>query len=222
MEVSLQTTILKLTAQEQNVVNFLTGKDTVYWEELAQFAKDPQNVKFKTLQKVVSDIRRKYANANLPVPFSCTFKRIDVAPTIVNSLTPLFADISTPKQEFVQMRKTTGGKMVPSTDTRSDAQIDFTLDPHYNVVISRTRGRVKLSEAEFEIFELLYRNAGKPVSIDDIRRVRFPSGSLCPPTWADQIASTLTKLRKNLPELKEQNRLCRIQAATSMTSYMLI
>lgn len=64
---------LKLTTQEVNVVHYLSGKSHVNWEDLAQFAKDPQTVKLKTLQKVVSDVKKKYKDVGSPCPFECTF-----------------------------------------------------------------------------------------------------------------------------------------------------
>jgi hypothetical protein len=44
------TFILKITNQEQKIINYLEGKNEVAWEELAQFAKHPQEVKQKTLR----------------------------------------------------------------------------------------------------------------------------------------------------------------------------
>lgn len=59
---------IKLTPQEQSIVKHLSGKTQASWEELAQFAKDPQNVKLRTLQKVVSDLKKKYTDAKVPCP----------------------------------------------------------------------------------------------------------------------------------------------------------
>jgi hypothetical protein len=49
-----------LTEQEIKITDFLIlkGEAIVYWEELAQFAKDPQNVKLKTIKRAVSEIKR--------------------------------------------------------------------------------------------------------------------------------------------------------------------
>ncbi len=61
---------IKLTPQEQSIIKHLSGKTQASWEELAQFAKDPQNVKLRTLQKVVSDLRKKYTDAKVPCPIA--------------------------------------------------------------------------------------------------------------------------------------------------------
>ena len=36
---------LKLSDQEQRIINYLSGKEQVAWEELAQFGKNPTTVK---------------------------------------------------------------------------------------------------------------------------------------------------------------------------------
>ena len=215
MEITIYNPLVHLTAQEQKIISYLQGKDVVAWEELAQFAKDPQTVKMKSLQRAVSDIKRKFAMAGLPIPFSTKFTVL-VEPKNATTAS------SGVEQGMVQMRRTRGGKRVPATNTELDARLDFRLDPAYHVVISIGRGRVKLTEGEFEIFQLLYNNAGKPVSIEQMRDACFPRGSLCPPTWSNQISSALTKLRKNLPELKSDNRLLTVASSHGSTSYMLV
>src|SRR5665213_1144587 len=70
---------LKFSEQEASVKdylidNYVKSRDTIFWEELAQFAKDPQNVKIKTIKKVVSEIKRKYKTAGLEAPFQINFK----------------------------------------------------------------------------------------------------------------------------------------------------
>jgi hypothetical protein len=171
-------------------------------------------------EKAISDLKLKFKLAGLQPPFYCTFyqmyKPTMNEPKAVAPSSPTFDD------SLVQMRRTRGGKWVPITNTELDAKLDFRLDKSCRIVISVERGRVRLSDGEFEIFELLYNNAGKPVSIEEMRLTRFPRGSNCPPTWAEQIASTLTKLRKNLPELKRDNRLLTVGSSTGQTSYMLV
>src|SRR5277367_1876899 len=87
---------MKITAQEQNVIQFLSDRDEVFWEELVQFCKDPANVKLRTVQKIVSDIRKKFRDTNRACPFDCKFghlndatfiKQVDVAPkeTVVHN-----------------------------------------------------------------------------------------------------------------------------------------
>jgi len=226
----MNTVELKLTNQEQKIINYLAGKERVNWEELAQFAKDPQSVKLKTLQKVISDLRRKYTLAGIPAPFTCTFstlaKQAEAATDYSTAVSPTIGSLVKEKlaqnQTLIQMRRTLAGKQVPATNTEPDAHLDYRLDKYNKVVISYERGRIALSDGEYEIFSLLHVNAGKPVSIEQMKNVRFPAGSKCPPTWSEQISSSLTKLRKNIPELKTKNRLSTVTTATKMTAYMLI
>jgi len=65
----------KFSEQETKVINYLISRNNsnVYWEELAQFSKDPETVKLKTIKKIVSEIRRKYVTAELAVPFNVSF-----------------------------------------------------------------------------------------------------------------------------------------------------
>ena len=225
----MNTVELKLTNQEQKVINYLSGKNEVTWEELAQFAKEPQSVKMKTLQKVISDLRRKYTLAGIPAPFTCKFstlikqnQAVDYSPAASATIGELITEKLAQKQTLIQMRRTVGGKQVPATNTELDAHLDYRLDRYNKVVISVERGRIPLTDGEYEIFNLLHVNAGKPVSIEQMKNVRFPPGEKCPPTWAGQIASCLTKLKKNIPELKSKNRLSTVTAATKMTAYMLV
>lgn len=63
---------MKLTPQENSIINYLSKKSEARWEELAQFAKDPQTVKLRTLQKVISDLKKKYSDAGEVCPIANT------------------------------------------------------------------------------------------------------------------------------------------------------
>lgn len=65
--------MMHFTTQEQHVIQYLCGREEVFWEELAQFCKDPINVKLRTVQKVVSDIKKKYRTMHKKCPFECKF-----------------------------------------------------------------------------------------------------------------------------------------------------
>src|SRR5271170_5355278 len=64
---------MKLTPQEQNIVDFLIPKREAFWEELAKFCKEPSKVKLRTVQKIVSDIKKKHKDDDLQCPFNCKF-----------------------------------------------------------------------------------------------------------------------------------------------------
>lgn len=107
MNISPTTIQIKITKQEQDIINHCSGKTFVPWEELAQYAKEPQTVKLKTLQKAVSDLKKKYRDANLPVPFDCSFKSlVDVEQKKKQTPAP---PPPSGEQKLVQIRMTKGG-----------------------------------------------------------------------------------------------------------------
>lgn len=232
MEAATQTAVLKITNQEQKIINHCTNKSIVTWQELAQYAKDPATVKLKTIQKAISDIKKKYRDANLPSPLTCSFislldqkdgaaevKQETVKPrlTLVKSLD---SKSEVNEQKLVQLRITRGNNRVPADDKRPDAHIDFVLDPFYKRVRTRTN-TINLSDNEWELFKLLHENVDKMLSLENIKDVVYKNfGSKTPHCWADSIKRTLTKLRTNIRELKTDNRLiCSIGSNT--TFYML-
>lgn len=247
MEMVNQTLVLKLTKQEQNIINYCSGKSVVPFEELAQFAKDPMQVKLSTLQKAVSDLKKKYRDLNLTLPFNCQFvqlakpdttltrqnldKVITEAGKFMSELPPQMrsADVQNElnraleekvEPKLVQLRVTRGGNRVPSDNKESDVHIDFKLEPYYKRVRTKT-GTVNLSDNEWELFTLLHLNADKMLSLEDIKNVVFKNfGSKTPHHWADTIKRTLSKLRTNIRELKIDNRLVTVMGGNT-TYYML-
>jgi hypothetical protein len=221
----LQTATLKLTNQEQNIINYLSGKKSVAWQELAQFAKDPTTVKKQTLQKVVSDIKRKYIITNIPMPFDCSFT--DLSKPIIEEI-PIVESYEPKEQTFVKLvrtpeRVTVGGNRVPLDNTDPDAVIDFKLDRNYRRVKTRTN-IINLCENDWDIFCYLLDNVGKMVTIEDIRdKVLYKGwGSKTPYTWSTYIKGRIGSLRSLIPELKRENRLITVAAqGNAPTSYML-
>ncbi len=215
----MNTVNLKITTQEQNILNFCTNKQVVYWEDLAQFAKDPQNVKLKTIRKVVSEVKRKYAQANLPNPFTCEFaSRLHetAIATVVNQIQPL-------EQVLVQVKRTAGGATVLADSNTIAAHVDFRLDKYNERVITKY-GPVQLSENAYKLFALLHTNAGKFVHLQDMKDVLFDpkSPSKIPHTWAHRITGYLTDLRKALPDLKSKDRLITAPGTMNGTRFMLV
>lgn len=224
--VTTQTTTLKITNQEAQIITHCAGKKVVPWEELAQYAKEPTTVKLKTLQKAVSDLKKKYRDANLPIPFDCSFVSLVSLPADQETKPVPAPAISTqsktdtkPEQKLVQLRITRGGNRVPADDRTPDAHIDFKLEPFYKRVRTRTNA-INLSDNEWELFKLFHANLGKKFSVEDLKNVVYENfGSKTPHNWADAIKRTLTKLRTNIRELKTSNRLmCSIGSDT--TYYM--
>lgn len=207
---------IKITVQEQSIIDYCLGKKTVAWEELVQFAKDPQTVKLRTLQKVVSDLRKKYRDAGAHCPVVCSFvSLLSVNQTVAEETKP-----EPVEQTIVKLRITKGGNKVRDDDTRSDAQIDFVLDSTMKRVKTRTNV-INLSDNEWELFKLFHDNVGKPLSMEEIKNVVYAGfGSKTPHNWSEAIKRTLTKLRTNIRELKTDNRLVCVVGG-NLTSYML-
>jgi hypothetical protein len=194
---------MKLTTQEQNITNFLSSKKEAYWEELAQFAKEPSKVKLKTIQKAVSDIRKKFKDAHLKCPFECKLASFETSKTVTqtNALFQAAEEaISFNGQKLVKVVR-------PPTqvDTRKPHQIDFTLRKYQWQVITKT-GIHTLSEDDFAVFEYFYDNAEKVISLEELRdRVVFPLfGSKLPARWFSAIQRRINNLRRAVPELKNR------------------
>lgn len=213
---------IKLTAQELNIVNYCSGKPQVPYEELAQFSKEPATVKLKTIQKTISDLKKKYRDANLILPFNCVF--IQLAKTqdkpLAVSADKLIPSSAPVEQKLVQLRMTRGGNRVPMDNKQPDVHIDFKLEPLYKRV--RTKSEViNLSDNEWELFTFLHSKAEKTISIEEMKDVVYKNfGSKTPAGWADSIKRTLSKLRRNIHELKTQERLMTI-IGSNTTYYML-
>jgi len=186
---------IKLSPQENKIVNYLVSKNgnTVYLEELVQFAKDPQNIKRKTVLRWVSDIKKKYTDASLPLPYQVTFDSLaNKTQSAVQSLT--------------QVKKTPGGNMmrVPSpaqtiASPPHPAHVDFTLD--YNTRRVKTKlGSFQLNENEWNVFKYIHNNVGRLISLSELRdQVVFPQyGSKLPARWFDSIMRIIHNLRRQV------------------------
>ena len=179
---------MKLTKQEQKIVAFLSDKnDAVHWEELAQFAIDPANVKLRTIQKTVSEIRRKYSTDNIPIPFSNNFMHL------------------AKEQNLVQVKRTPEGNALVVRDIKPAAKIDFILDRNTKSV--RTKwGIYKLGDDEWVMLSYFDSNIGRAIKLSELRDVKYPNyGSKLPPRWFSSIQRTIHNIRRTIPSL--QNRL---------------
>ncbi len=198
---------MKLTPQEQNFLNYLKSEKEPTYEGLSKFCK--KDTKLKTIKRVISDIKAKYKSDGVSFDFNITDKpqspKLEVKPE---------------KETLVQLRKTLGGNIIDASINIPDAQIDFKMDNIWKTIRTKN-GTIKISESEWLIFEHLLINAEKQISIDSLKDVLYKNhGSKTPANWSDVIAGVLTKLRKNIPELKKDERLLTIRS-TNTTYYMV-
>jgi hypothetical protein len=202
---------MKLTEKEIKIVNYLNGKKSVAWEELAQFSKDPQSVKIKTVKRSILDIKRKYEESTMENPFK------DV---VFYSLAQSHKE-SEPKperkeQKMVMVKVTEAGNITKANEHSVHA--DFKkCSLGFKRVISKY-GTHNLNDPEWDMFCYFYENPGKIISLSEIRdKVMFTKfGSKLPPRWFDSILRVVNNLRKNVPGLK--NRLLTIKGEE--TSYI--
>jgi hypothetical protein len=220
---------MKLSEQEIKVLDYLTARNNsvVYWEELAQFAKNPQTVKLKTIKKTVSEIKRKYATLGAPVPFSVEFNTMgteneseevtDIQPINLDMLVPV--EQSKP-QTLVQIKRTTTSLVptsVQSTPLTATVVLSTSNVPaaHTDFVLDRNTKRVKtkfgshlLNDNEWEMFKYLHNNTGRVIDISELRdKVVYPQyGSKLPPRWFDSIKRIIGNLRAQIPSLKDRLR----------------
>ena len=198
---------LKLTNQETKVVAFLTTRnnDTTFWEELAQFAKDPQTVKLKTIQKIVSDLKKKYLQAGIPFPYNGKF----VSMNLPKEEQPTKSvDSKEGNQNLVQVKRTPAGNVVrldSPNGTKPAAQIDFVLDPLTRRVKTK-HGAHLLNEREWDVIKYLHANVGRVIGISELRdKVVYEKyGSKLPPRWFDHIKSIVGNLRAQVPGLRDR------------------
>lgn len=199
-------TELKITDQELKIINYLNSKtdQEVPWEELAQFAKDPQSVKLKTIKKSVSEIRRKYSTNNLPVPFNVRF--ISLVEKPATNVAPVISPKLEPEQKLVRVALGVGGALAKKDETKHQAQIDFALD-HLGFKKVRTRyGSHQLNDNEWDVFKYFYANPGKLISLSELRdNVVFPNyGSKLPARWFDSIMRIVNNMRKQVVGLDKR------------------
>lgn len=194
--------MVKLTPQEQKVTDYLKGKKTCAYEELAQFCSEPQKVKLSTIKRIISGITKKFSDAKDSCPFVCQF-------------VPL---------ETKQVEQIAFVKLEQQPQPQQEKQVEkknnyFVLDKLFKCVFLK-RGPVNLSDNEWELMKHFDANKGNIVSMEDLKNVVYHNfGSKTPHHWKDSIARTITKLRKNLPELKTENKLVTVMI-DGQASYM--
>jgi len=210
---------VKLTTQEFKIVDFLENHSglEVAWEELAQFAKDPTNVKMKTIKRAVSEIKRKYAAVNLPTTFDVKFVSLaddEEKPTIKATVVKA-ATLKVPQQAFVQLKRPTPAPVVIQ---KHPVQLDFDLDPLGFKRVKTYTGCYQLNDSEWEMFKYLHNNPGRIITISELRdKVMFPNyGSKLPARWFDAIGRVINNMRRQVFGLDK--RLLTVKGAE--TSYL--
>ena len=194
------------TQQEEKIIAFLKERNEAFYEELAQFCKKPTEVKLNTIKKIISDIKKKCKDYNIECPFTTKLSLIDNKANqekiVVNgqSLTKIQRPLIIP-------------------DTVKQCQKDFTIIK-YNRQIRSKQGVRTLNEDDFFVFEYMYANPEKVISLDELRdKVVFPQyGSKLPARWWDVIQRRINNIRRAIPELS--NRLLTVKIGANGTGYL--
>lgn len=208
---------MKLTPQEKNIVDFLVPKREAFWEELAKFCKEPSKVKLRTVQKIVSDIKKKHKDEDLQCPFDCKFSYLSDPKN--QEITP--ASIFKAAEEKITFNGQQLVKLIrpiAPIDPRKACQIDFTIKKYQNQVVTKS-GVYNLSDDDFQVFEYFYNNPEKIVSLEELRdQVVFPKyGSKLPAKWFFSIQRRINNVRRTVPELK--NRILTMKLDNNGTGY---
>lgn len=195
---------MNLTNKEKKIIDYLTNKKSVAWEELAQFSIDPTNVKLKTIHKTISEIKRKYNMENSPPPFDCKFSYLGK-----EEKQPI-------EQRLVQVRKTPDGNTMVVKEEKPSVQVDFVLDRNNKSVRTKS-GSSKLNDDQWEILSYFDNNPGKIIKISELRdKVKYPNyGSKLPPRWFDAIMRSINGLRRTVPNIKNRLLTTKIDNETS-------
>jgi len=210
---------IKLTDQETKIINHLISRNhtVVFWEELAQFYKEPQTVKLNSIKRSISEIRRKYNRNSEMIPFQVTFKNMpsektndieiydtnfDIVPFENGDIFGIIEHAEC--QNLVKLHKPSIIATITSTpiDDKSILQNMFVLDKNYKCV--RTKyGRHLLNDREWDMFNYFYENIGKRIYQSELKdKVVFPLwGSKTPARWFDIIGGIIGKLRRQVTGL---------------------
>jgi hypothetical protein len=222
------TSSMKLSQQESKFLAFLTPKSEVYWQELAQFCKDPASVKLKTVKKVVSDLKKKFTDEKLPVPFNCAFK--DLSGKNLPKMIATNATVDFNGQKLVQVARVQKNQnegqfvsqgeisrhfpVVKATNPKPNAP-EFTINPHTRHIRTKS-GNYNLNYDEFDVFGYLYNNRYRFISLEELRdNVCFPKfGSKLPARWFSAIQRRICNIRHQIPETRDKLLTAKQQTST--------
>lgn len=213
---------MKLSPLETKISSYVEKKQTentswmlstkISWQELAQFSNDPSTVKLSTIQKVVSEIKRKYIS-EMKV-FACGVKFYDMDKSITENKQII------PTVETASILSDKGQKLVlfpkhitsvtsnqerttaPALMNKQEAVPDFVIN-RLNKSVRTKSGIHKLNDNEWDMMLYFEANRGKLILISELRdQVVFPKyGSKLPARWFDSIMRIVNALRRQVPEL---------------------
>lgn len=196
---------VRLTTQERAIYNYVLTKPgrIIYLEELVQFAKDPQNVKCKTIQKTVSEIKRKFKVSGQMDPFNNKLFASLAQETLQVASPP--AQAST--QTLVQVKSTPHGNLVRVDGPKAahPVQVDFVID-RFTKSVRTKYGSHRLNENEWDLFKYLHENPGRLIALSELRdKVVYPQyGSKLPARWFDSIMRIVNNLRRQVVGLDKR------------------
>jgi hypothetical protein len=202
-----------LTQQEINIVNFLKDKEEAYWEELAQFSKDPTRVKLKSIKRTVSEIKKKFKDNNFECPIKTKLSLLSGKQMQKSEDT---ADkITVNNQQLVRVPRPT-----PAVIETKQCHKDFVINK-FNRQIRSKDGIRTLNDDDFIVFEYIYSKPEKVITLEELRdEVVYPKfGSKTPARWFSAIQRRVNNIRRLVPELR--NRLLTVKVGVNGSGYLL-
>lgn len=203
-----------LTEQESKFLTYIKSKQAnkIAYEEFAQFAKDPQAVKMKTIQRVISEIKKKLSESNSP----------DVDTIKHISFYSLGADSSKPKTiktSIIIDSPVAGQSLVKIERPKQTVKDEFALDIPNRRVKTKS-GSYSLNEREWEVFKYLHENAGRIIKQSEIKdKVLFHNwGSKTPARWFTVIQGVIGNIRKQVTGIN--TRLLTVRVGGEESGYL--
>ncbi|HVI42718.1 MAG TPA: hypothetical protein VM577_19090 [Anaerovoracaceae bacterium] len=179
--------MISLTPQELKIVSFLQTKKSVKVDDLFQFAKP--GVKIKTLQKIISDLKRKYKLADIAFP-KCEIK--------FKAQTKIEPKEIKVEQKLIQVVK----KKPEPIPELPRFQLDFKLNYNRRQVITREGTFTIDNIDDWEMLKFFWKNPDRRIPIEELKDLYWHNwGSKTPSRWMDSITRRVTKLRRAVPPL---------------------
>ncbi len=210
---------MKLSPQETKIIEFLSNKNEEFYEHLAQFTKDPQKTKLKTIKKIISDIKKKHKDAEQELPFTCTLTSMLATSVKTPKADPNKETVSFNGQTLTKILRNskieTNLSVFETIGAATDSKPDFSIHRNTRQVLTKS-GYHGLNADDFEVFEYLYQNRGRAIPLEELRdKVCFPKfGSKTPNRWFDVIGRRINNCRRNIPEAKDKLLTVKMNNAT--------
>lgn len=180
--------MISLTPQELKIINFLQTKKSIKVDDLFQFAKP--GVKLKSLQKVISDLKKKYKTAGISFPqCEIKFSKPEIKET---------KEIKLGNQKLIQVSKKKE-EVIPELPR---FQQDFKLNYNRRQVITREGTFTLDNMDDWEMMKFFWKNPDRRIPIEEMKDLYWHNwGSKTPSRWMDSITRRVTKLRRAVPPL---------------------